>query len=114
MSGWRRVAAPARRRPRKMATNSNDNAETGQRYAPGSAYLPERPALTRSVYRALHLLKECRDEGVTRLEAGAIGMSLPSRISDLRKLGYEIETRWEEFDDSRVGRYILLSTSMAK
>lgn len=96
-----------------MCASNTDKVKSGQRYAPGSAYLPDRPELTRSVHRVLSLLKEHRDEGVTRLEAGAIGMSLPSRVSDLRKLKYGIETRKEEVDGSRVGRYFLLSTGRA-
>ena len=97
-----------------MCTNTDKNGEAGSRYAPGSAYLPEIQALNRSTAAVLELLKEYREEGVTRLEAGPMGLALPARVSDLRVSRYEIETRREDVDGSRIGRYVLLSTTMVK
>ncbi len=54
------------------------------------------------------------EERLINIEPGPMGLALPARVSDLRVSRYEIETRREDVDGSRIGRYVLLSTTMVK
>ena len=80
-------------------------------YLPGHAFMPDEETLSRRQGQVLELLKEHGPEGVTRLEApDHLMLSWPQRISELRRMGYRIDSKLVCVGDIRVARYVLVST----
>ncbi len=93
----------------KTQRRSAKSLRKRSRYRPGSDYRPPEKALARRQGEVLELLKECGSRGVTRLEAPRhLSLSLPQRISELRAMGYRIDTIRERVGDSSIARYVLV------
>ncbi len=80
-------------------------------YPPGSAFKPDEETLARRQGQVLELLQKRGPEGITRLEApDHLMLSFSQRVSELRRMGYRIDTKPEWLGDSRIARYVLVST----
>ena len=79
-------------------------------YLPGGAFKPDKRALSRRQDQVLAWLRERGAHGSTRLEApDQLVLSLPARVSELRKIGYRIDTHRERVGDALMARYTLES-----
>ncbi len=103
---------PARREDKpKLRPRSARSLPAVSRYRPGSDYRPPEEALARRQGEVLELLKERRSRGATRLDAPPhLSLSLSQRISELRAMGYRIDTLREQAGDVWIARYVLVAT----
>ncbi len=79
-------------------------------YPPGSAFMPDEETLARRQGQVLELLQKRGPEGITRLEApDHLVLSFSQRVSELRQMGYRIDTIREPVGDANIARYVLRS-----
>ena len=81
------------------------------RYAPGAAYRPSEKSISARHKEILQLLRECGRKGLTRFDMPEhLSLSPCQRISELRKMGYRIDSPRETVGEHpRVARYVLVS-----
>ncbi len=102
--------------PRKTATRPSghprgrNRRRSDERHAAPQARKFQPNAAKRRTRRReiVELLRERGEGGVTRLDCPTyLVLSMPARICELRKAGYEIETIPERVDHATVARYVL-------
>ena len=95
---------------RRPALDGANTARARSDYLPGRAFMPDEETLSRRQRQVLELLKECGPHGVTRIEApDHLVLSFSQRISELRQMGYRIDTIREPVGDANIARYVLRS-----
>ena len=100
------------RATRRPAFDRAKSLRTRSDYPPGSAFKPDEETLARRQGQVLELLKEHGPEGITRLEApDHLMLSFSQRVSELRRMGYRIDSEPERVGDIRIARYVLVSTA---
>ena len=100
---------PTARRPVLDRANS---ARAKSNYPPGADYLPSEESLARRQEEVLELLKEVGSNGITKLEAPEhLCLGLAARIHELRRRGFRIDTLPEQVGDSRIAKYVWVSTA---
>ena len=83
-------------------------------YPRSSSFRPSEEALARRKKEVLAVLRLRGSRGVTRLDAPEhLRLSLAQRISELRGMGYRINSEPEPVGDTRVARYRLIETAEA-
>ncbi len=81
------------------------------KFPPGAVFLPSEDSLSRKQAQVLEVLMERGVRGVTKPDAPEhVRLSLAARIFELRRQGYRIDTKPEWLGDSRIARYVLVST----